>query len=264
MEHIYPAFERGRIMKKELLWALRDYSYSALQLQYADYPDGIISGCKIRIEEQDLCIMPGVIKCQGFIFLLTEEERIQYAPTNDYVSLKFRLLEQEELADYTRYITEFALDDNFERKQNELEVCRFKLKEGARLRTDYKDFFDIQTEFDTVNLASATWSAEGGNTLSKEVTDYFAKKVLECDKAEYGDIQFAYLLLQSKEAVPYEIITDYIIRKIGHSEYEEKDKLFSTQEAFGKLEEILDGIRRGTDLYGQGRLRRDSRMIVLD
>lgn len=33
MEHIYPAFERGRIMKKELLWALRDshilhYSYS--------------------------------------------------------------------------------------------------------------------------------------------------------------------------------------------------------------------------------------------
>lgn len=42
MEHIYPAFECGRIMKKELLWALRDYSYSALQLQYADYPDGII------------------------------------------------------------------------------------------------------------------------------------------------------------------------------------------------------------------------------
>ena len=32
MEHIYPAFERGRIMKKELLWALRDYSYAALQI----------------------------------------------------------------------------------------------------------------------------------------------------------------------------------------------------------------------------------------
>jgi len=31
MEHIYPTFERGRIMKKELLWALRDYSYTALR-----------------------------------------------------------------------------------------------------------------------------------------------------------------------------------------------------------------------------------------
>ena len=51
MEHIYPAFEHGRIMKKELLWALRDYAYSALQLQYADYPDGIISGCGIHIED---------------------------------------------------------------------------------------------------------------------------------------------------------------------------------------------------------------------
>ena len=35
-EHIYPAFERGRIMKKELLWALRDYSYTAMQNQYQE------------------------------------------------------------------------------------------------------------------------------------------------------------------------------------------------------------------------------------
>lgn len=264
MEHIYPAFERGRIMKKELLWALRDYSYSALQLQYADYPDGIISGCRIRIEDQFICIMPGMIKCQGFIFLLTEEEKIQYAPTNYYISLKFRLLEREELADYTRYITEFALDDNLERKQNELEVCRFKLKEGAGLRTDYKDFFDIQTEFDTVNLADATWSAAGGNTLSKEVTDYFARMVLKCDKAEERDIQFAYLLLQGKEAVPYEIMADYIARKTGCSVCEEEGEPLSTQEAFARLEEILDGIRRGTNIYGQGRLRQDRRMIILD
>ncbi|MDE7251013.1 MAG: hypothetical protein K2N82_14270 [Lachnospiraceae bacterium] len=166
MEHIYPTFERGRIMKKELLCALRDYSYSALQLQYADYPDGIISGCGIRIED-------------------------------DF------LLEREVLSDYVRYVTEFVLDENLERKQNELEVCRFKLKEGARLRAEYKDFFDIETEYDTVNLANATWTSDGGNTLSKEVTDYFARKVLECENADDKDIRFAYLLLQSKEAVKW-------------------------------------------------------------
>ena len=56
MEHIYPAFERGRIMKKELLWALRDYSYSTLQTRYRDHADGIITGCRVRAEGDMLCI----------------------------------------------------------------------------------------------------------------------------------------------------------------------------------------------------------------
>lgn len=261
MEHIYPAFERGRIMKKELLWALRDYSYSALQLQYADYPDGIISGCGIRIEDDFLCVKPGIIKCQDFIFLITEEEKIEYSSTEFLVSLKFRLIEREVLSDYVRYVTEFVLDENLERKRNELEVCRFKLKEGARLRTEYKDFFDIETEYDTVNLVNATWTSARGNTLSKEVTDYFAKKVLECENADDKDIHFAYLLLQSKEAVNFQIIKDYIFRKTGAKEI---GMFMNSETAFHKLEEILEGIRRGTDIYGQGKARQDSRMIILD
>ena len=259
MEHIYPAFERGRIMKKELLWALRDYSYSALQLQYKDYPDGIIQGCGIRIEDNTLCITPGIIKCQEFVFLLTDEERVEYAPTEEYVCLKFRLVKKEILADYTRYITEFALDEGIDRKQNEIEICRFKLKEGARLRTDYKDFFDIQTEFDTVNLADATWAAAGGNTLSKEITDYFARKVLECEKTEDKDIQFAYFLLQSREAVSYDILLNYIGRKIG-----KVNQSITTEEAFRLLDGILNGIRKGTNTYRPQGRETDSRMIIMD
>lgn len=135
MEYIYPEFEQGRIMKRELLLALRDYSYAALQLRYQGFPDG-----------------------------------------------------------------------SLERKPGEIELCRFKLKEGAALRTNYKDFYDMQTEYDTLNLADATWSSAGGNTLSKEITDFFAKKVLECGHAEKDDIQFAYFLLQSREAVNYDIL----------------------------------------------------------
>ena len=261
MEHIYPAFERGRIMKKELLWALRDYSYSALRLQYADYPDGIISGCRIQAEDYFLCVEPGIIKCQDFIFLIPEEEKIEYSPTECCVSLKFRLIEREVLADYIRYVTDFVFDKNLERKHNELELCRFKLKDGARLRTEYKDFFDIETEYDTVNLANATWSAAGGNTLSKEVTDYFAKKVLECENADDKDIRFAYLLLQSKEAINFEIMKDYISRKTGEKI---RDMSVNTATVFQKLEEILEGIRRGTDIHGQGKARQDNRMIIMD
>lgn len=261
MEHIYPAFERGRIMKKELLWALRDYSYSALELQYKDYADGIISGCKIRVEDNLLYIAPGIMKCQGFIFLFTEESQIEYAPTEYSISLKFRLIAREVLSDYVKYETEFVLDETLERRPNEIELCRFKLKEGARLRTDYKDFFDIQTEFDTVNLANATWAAVGENTLSKEITDYYAKKVMECAHADVKDIQFAYFLLQSKEAIRCEVLRDYIARKTG---CESRENGFDAEETFAKLEEILDGIRRGKDIYGQGRIRQDNRMIILD
>lgn len=259
MEHIYPAFERGRIMKKELLWALRDYSYSALQLQYKDYPDGIISGCGIQIKEHLICIRQGMIKCQGFIFLITKEEQVEYAPTDKYISLKFRVADKEELPDYTRYITQFVLDDALERQLNEIEICRFKLKEGARLRTDYKDFFDIRTEFDTVNLAAATWSAADGNTLSKEITDYFARKVLECEKAETRDIQFAYFLLQSKEAVRHEVLADYVRRKTGRD-----GRYDGTQEMFHALENILELIRRGSDVHATGTRASDHRMIIID
>lgn len=261
MEHIYPAFERGRIMKKELLWALRDYSYSALQLQYQDYSDGIIRGCKVRVEDNFLIVGEGIIKCQNYLFLITEEERIEYAPTDVFVSLKFRVASKEELPDYIRYTTGFVLDKNLERKQNELEICRFKLKEGAKLRTEYKDFYDIQTEFDTVNLADAVWAGVGGNTLSKEVTDYFARKVLECGNAEDKDIQFAYFLLQSQGAVPHKILSDYIARKTGDTG---RNEIFTGEKAFWKLEEILSGIRKEKRTCGIERMKYDNKMIIMD
>ena len=260
MEHIYPAFERGRIMKKELLWALRDYACSALQIKYLKYANGILSGCGIHPEGSTLRIAPGMIKCADFIFLITGEETVSYTPTGEYTSLKFRLKEKENLPDYTRYLTEFVLDESLERNSNEVELCRFKLKEGAVLRTEYKDFYDIQTEYDTVNLANATWSCAGQNTLSKDITDYFAQKVLECEKAKEQDIQFAYFLLQGQEAADYRILIDYIRRKTGESVREVKE--ISTEEAFDKLVDILDGIRKGTGAYRNNGSGAERRMIV--
>ncbi len=261
MEHIYPAFERGRIMKKELLWALRDYSYSALQLQYQAYSDGIISGCKVRAEDNYLTVGKGIIKCQDYIFLINKEEQVKYTPTDVFVSLKFRVIFKEELPDYTRYVTEFVLDENLERKQNEIELCRFKLKEGARLRTEYKDFYDIQTEFDTVNLADATWAGIGGSTLSKEVTDYFAREVLKCKDASREDVQFAYLLLQGEGAVSHEVIADYACRKKGN---EKRENIQNLNSPFYELEEILGIIRQERTACIGAKHARNERMLILD
>ena len=37
-----------------------------------------------------------------------------------------------------------------------------------------------------------------------------------------------------------------------------------TETVFHKLEEILEGIRRGKDIYGRGKERSGRRMVVLD
>ena len=215
----------------------------------------------MRPEGGMLRIAPGMIKCADFIFLVTGEERVPYAPTGEYSSLRFCLREREELPDYTRYRTEFVLDGQLERGKNEIELCRFRLKAGAELRTEYKDFYDIQTEYDTINLADATWSSAGQNTLSKEVTDYFAHKVLECEKAADADVQFAYFLLQGREAADYRVLTDYIRRKTGG---DAGDGRMDTRTAFHRLEDILDGIRKGTGAHRPDRTGGERRMIVWD
>ena len=118
-----------------------------------------------------------------------------------------------------------------------------------------------RTEYDTINLADATWSSAGQNTLSKEVTDYFAHKVLECEKAADADVQFAYFLLQGREAADYRVLTDYIRRKTGG---DAGDGRMDTRTAFHRLEDILDGIRKGTGAYKPDRTGGERRMIVWD
>ena len=93
------------------------------------------------------------------------------------------------------------------------------------------------------------------------MTDYFAGKILECENPEGQDIQFAYFLLQSKEAVSSRVLNDYIARKTGDIR---NDKIFSGEEIFWKLEEILGGIRRGMSARGAKRVPHDSRMIIMD
>lgn len=41
-------FERNRILKKELLWALRDYSFAQARLDNEEYADGMLRGCEVR------------------------------------------------------------------------------------------------------------------------------------------------------------------------------------------------------------------------
>jgi len=259
VQNLYPLFERNRILKKEMLWSLRDYSFSQIQLEYQRYSDGIIGGCDLEVRENEIIVKKGIVKHDGFIYLLTGETAVPYTPTEVTAALKLRLWVDRNSADYISYQAEFVLNDGLERNDDEIELCRFKLKAGSRLRKEYTDFYDIQTEFDTVNLVNATWAGIDRNTLSPVITDYFSRRLIQGQTKEPQDLAFAYLCLNQTKAVSREVIESYIGTRMGRG----KAELSDNEELFSCMERIL------RDVYGQRDDRADMdirrrRQIIVD
>ncbi len=213
MQNLYPLFERDRILKKELLWSLRDYSFAHIQLEYQDHSPGIICGCSVRVEGDQLVISPGIVKYGSFICLMTEEEMLGYEPAGQMESLKLRITIDRTSPDYIAYQIVPVLDKNLNREENEFELCRFKLQKGAALRESYTSLEDMMTEFDTVNPVFASWSGIGGETISPVVTKYFAEQVIRSDGADPVDLAFAWTCLNTYGAVSNAVIKSYLRSK---------------------------------------------------
>ena len=167
MEMRVPIFAGRRILKKESLWDIRDYTYAGWQLYYAEYTDGLLKGCDIRAEDGQLVIGKGMLKFHDFIYLMMEEERVDYQPKNRWQMLKAEFSEDETNLDYKAYRVRFFLDEELELGENQMEMCRFYLREGSALRDSYKNFADMSTEYDTVNLICATVAGIGEKTLQE-------------------------------------------------------------------------------------------------
>ena len=258
IQNIYPLFERYRILKKEYLWSLRDCSLGFMQVEYAEYADGFLTGCGISVRPDCIEIAPGLVKHRGFLYLFPEIQQVPYSPSGQFVSLKFRLKKKQVFQDYIDYTAEPFLDSNLERGEDELELCRFKLQPGFRLRDDYKDFQDIETEFDTVNLLHATWGGLGGPTLAPAITRFFARSVLGERTADPYDLQFCSLCLDRPTAVPRLLIEQYVRVKL-----ELDGEPLDNQALFRHLELILRNLRSGGSLRPPGKHRR-SREIFVD
>lgn len=279
MQNLYPLFERNRILRKELLSALRDYSFAYAGLEYLEYGDGILRGCDIRIEEKKITVTPGIIKLGGQIFLMTQEECADYAPSDRTVTIKLRL-QKERTADFVSCRMELISDvdalhsghnalysehDGRSQKHDmesavvmEFELCRYRLQEGARLRTDYKDFEDMGTQYDTVNYIHAAWGCLRGNSLSPVITRRFAQEVLKVEKRDPEDTTFAYLCLSQPGALPREILVDYVGQRNGYGLLKD----VPNEVVFEEMCRVLGKIRSG--MGGERRERTGKRQIIVE
>lgn len=259
MQNLYPLFEQNRILKKELMWSLRDYSFTHIQLEYEAYADGILKGCEIEIQDKELVVGRGIVKYGGFIFLVTEKMKITYEPTERLQILKMKMEIDKRSEDFIAYRITLLLDDNPVKQQDELELCRFKLRSGSRLRNQYKDFWDMATDYDTVNLIEADWGGLSGKTLAPAITDYYANQLLKESGIQPEDISFAYLCLNQSAAISRKILEHYVSMK-----YKECDDgtTYSNQHLFDEFVQILDDIRNNRKSRAEQQVKR--RQIMVD
>lgn len=243
MQNLYPLFEQNRILKKELLWSLRDYSFAHIQLEYQEYGQGIIQGCDITVRGDELIVGPGIFKYDQFVCLLKEESNIPYTPAEQMQYLRLRVEVDQTSPDYIAYRMEFFLTTDEDKSKNEFELCRFHLRCGAKLRGWYRDFTDMETEYDTVSLIHADWSGMGGKTLAPVITKYFAETVLLSGNSQPEDRSFAYLCLNQTTAVSSKVLAIYASFREG----KELDSIVGNLDIYKYLDSIIRNIQSGKE-----------------
>lgn len=258
MQNIYPLFEHNRILKKELLWSLRDYSFSHLRIEYQEYSQGILQGCEIQVQGSDLTVGPGMIKYGEFICLMMETQRIEYQPSEQTQYLKLNINIDQSSPDYIAYQIGLLLDTNETKNENEFELCRFNLRSGAKLRVHYKDFYDMETAYDTINVLHADWGGLGGRTISPVVTRCFAETILAGNNSLPEDRSFAYLILSKDSPLPIQVLTAYCGTRTGQALDNKKAPLT----IYKMLSQILDLVKRGEEVRVKD--KKERRRILVD
>lgn len=241
MEIRVPVFAGRRILKKESLWDIRDYTYAGWQLYYADHTDGLLKGCEIHTEDGRLVIGKGMLKFHDFIYLLMEEEEVAYQPKNRWQVLKAEFLEDDTNLDYKAYRVRFFLDEELELGENQMEMCRFYLREGSTLRDSYKNFADMSTEYDTVNLICATVAGMGEKTLHPVVVKQFGEELWNMEEKDQFDFGFCSLVWNTQGRVERKVIAAYLSNKMKKAVVD-KIMSYDNQMVYEKLENIVDNM----------------------
>lgn len=205
-----PDLENGHILKKSMLIALRDAALYTNDLLHKNYSNGILSGCELEVTEDSIIVKPGVIFFENQIFDLKRSLSIGYRHTSDLSLLKLCFSGELRDAEGVYREAELKLTNDSQICSDELELCRFKLQEGARLRNRYQSFEDLNTEFDTVNRIYVPSASEEQETLLPEITRMFAREMLLQSDIKEFDALFCLQILGEAHAMRKEALVKYI------------------------------------------------------
>ena len=215
-----PDWENGYILKRSMLVSLSDAAILTNELLRKGYANGILSGCELAVTDDTIVVNPGLFFFEGQIFMLKKNLSVKYSPANVTMVLKLCFSDEVRDADCIYREAELRLTEQTALQAGELELCRFKLQEGAKLRCQYQDFEDMNTEYDTLNIIYASQAARGESTLLPEITKTFAREMLKYEEVSEFDALFCLQILGQSDAITKEALISYI-------EYKTKSQLDS-------------------------------------
>lgn len=238
-QNICPLFEEKRVLKKEMLENLRDYPRDLFDIQHLEYSDGILVGCRLEADGAGIVVQPGILRHKGVPYVLRAACRISCRADGRLVYLKVRFMDKAIGSGQEEYLSQVYADGEAPDSDNEMELGRFKLQPGARLRTEYTDFYDFATEYDTVGRIHVPYAAPGGISIWPSILQRYAAALAETGTQNPWDCAFCLNGLQAKEAMPYGEIRAYLNARLGQSEEYTNEQIYAAlrsilQEAEGK------------------------------
>lgn len=255
-ENVSPNFEKGRILKKEMLENLRDYPRNFFDIYFKEYSDGIITGAELTVNEKDISVAKGIIKHKNKLYILNKEEKIPYEVSNEEVLIKVKFLEEKLNGDFAVSATEIYIDEKPKLLDSEIELGRFKLHKEAVLRSDYTDFYDFETEFNTLNIINSDYAGVKVKTMSPILLKYFSKALLKTKPQNTYDIVFAMQCLNGNY-VDRQVLLEYIKGRLGVP-----DKEYSNLQIYKYLCHILREAEGGRSRDFESRMSRKTKIIV--
>ena len=216
-EYKKPLFQKGRVLKKEGLELLRDFPYEFARLWLKDCSDGILFGFDISYgkeegKEGQIVVGAGAAWHEGQI-VLTEQETFPFALFDHPVKIWLRFLPNQITEDFFVCPLEISLE-NQEQEKEGMELGRFRLSKGARLRKDYRDLQDFSTAYNTLDVTHVPYAGTDGITVSPVLLQVFARMILENPSARETDVNFAFLCLNASP-VSRKCLLWYISRRLG-------------------------------------------------
>ena len=225
---------------------MRDLAENEQAARYAAYSDGILAGCALFEKNMEIGVTSGLVKFAGRVYVLPQADSAKYSARDVWTVLKIQFGGERLTRDFRIYEGYLVLDDNTDILPNEIELGRFKLKQGSRLRSTYTDFQDMETEYDTVNPINIPYAGIGEHTLSPVILNHFAKEAYPYAESNI-DIAFCSCCLANSGAMSRESIRRYLWRRLDMESIE-----LDNQQMHSRLADILADMKGSAKQLGKG------------
>lgn len=253
-----PVFKPGNILTHEMLDMLKIQTLNMEEMLYLGYSDGVLKGCKITTTQETLTIGKGIIIVKSKPYYIQEDVLLHIQPTNTTQLVVVRASEEEVNLDFVVREVKIMIVAENNLLPGDIELCRFRLQTGAFLRSAYRDYRDMDTEYDTICLKYAKWAAYEQSSLSMVILKYFLQDVRKCNKVEEEDKYFmSRIAATDGRTLNAAEINMYLSLKL-HQEYKERN----TSEMYQDLLAVLRMLQGGRS--GRESRRLEPRKMIID